>query len=436
MTFDIKHDFVATAPAGPDPDQVQSSHWNDGHVLTGNLPDTRVELDGAISPYADGDTVHSVLSGIVSSIASLTSAVAGKLSAAFTQVRKNSTGTSFARNRLNFIEGTNVTITVADDAANDEVDITIAASGGGGGGGFETDGVNAVKFEAGRHWLYGPDGSGADSYIYLGTAGLDITSWSGLYLTASGEPVWFSADQGIVMPYDSAVPTGGIADTGHVYVDDRDPMHFLQMGQPGMAASPDQWYHQGLPSSGWLPQAFPMGFVQDGVYTTARSLAASHDTLAVPFLLPAPMDLASVDFWNTDTTGVREWEVALWHQPFQGNATNDKLLAKVAGSQNFGGGGSVFGAGKRGTSYGAGDCIVPAGLVWVTIKNTHASNTLGIGYLAGSAQMALNLAQQKVLSSTAFDGDTLDFIAATWTKLTDIHAVALRGRVFGQTTAF
>ncbi len=38
------------------------------------------------------------------------------------------------RNRLNLIEGTNVTITVADDGANDEVDVTIAASGGGGGG--------------------------------------------------------------------------------------------------------------------------------------------------------------------------------------------------------------------------------------------------------------------------------------------------------------
>lgn len=47
-------------------------------------------------------------------------------------VRKNSTGTVFERRRLNLIEGSNVTLTVADDAGNDEVDITIAASGGGG----------------------------------------------------------------------------------------------------------------------------------------------------------------------------------------------------------------------------------------------------------------------------------------------------------------
>jgi hypothetical protein len=37
------------------------------------------------------------------------------------------------RRTLNFIEGSNVTLTMADDAANEEVDITIDAAGGGGG---------------------------------------------------------------------------------------------------------------------------------------------------------------------------------------------------------------------------------------------------------------------------------------------------------------
>jgi hypothetical protein len=41
------------------------------------------------------------------------------------RVRKNSTGTVFDRGRLNLIEGTGVTLTVADDATNNEVDITI-----------------------------------------------------------------------------------------------------------------------------------------------------------------------------------------------------------------------------------------------------------------------------------------------------------------------
>src|SRR5262245_46226094 len=46
-------------------------------------------------------------------------------------VRKNSTGSEFTRRRLNFIEGTNVTLTVADDAGDNEVDVTIATSSGG-----------------------------------------------------------------------------------------------------------------------------------------------------------------------------------------------------------------------------------------------------------------------------------------------------------------
>jgi hypothetical protein len=51
-----------------------------------------------------------------------------------TGVSKNSGANVNAANRsvLNFIEGTNITLTIADDAAGDEVDITIAASGGGG----------------------------------------------------------------------------------------------------------------------------------------------------------------------------------------------------------------------------------------------------------------------------------------------------------------
>lgn len=48
-----------------------------------------------------------------------------------TRVRKNSTGSTYGpRNRLNLIEGSNVTLTVADDGTDDEIDVTIAASGG------------------------------------------------------------------------------------------------------------------------------------------------------------------------------------------------------------------------------------------------------------------------------------------------------------------
>lgn len=46
-------------------------------------------------------------------------------------VRKNSTGSTFNRRRLNLIEGSNITLTVADDSGSEEVDITISAASSG-----------------------------------------------------------------------------------------------------------------------------------------------------------------------------------------------------------------------------------------------------------------------------------------------------------------
>lgn len=48
-------------------------------------------------------------------------------------VRKNSGANVGARARLNFIEGANITLAVADDAGGGEVDITITGTGGGSG---------------------------------------------------------------------------------------------------------------------------------------------------------------------------------------------------------------------------------------------------------------------------------------------------------------
>ena len=49
-------------------------------------------------------------------------------------VRKNGGANVGTRQRLNLIEGANTTLTVADDAGGNEVDITVTSAGGGGGG--------------------------------------------------------------------------------------------------------------------------------------------------------------------------------------------------------------------------------------------------------------------------------------------------------------
>jgi hypothetical protein len=56
------------------------------------------------------------------------------------KVRKNSTGTVFSRSRLNLIEGSNITVTVADDATDNEIDVTIASTAAGPGYGTSLPG--------------------------------------------------------------------------------------------------------------------------------------------------------------------------------------------------------------------------------------------------------------------------------------------------------
>lgn len=46
-------------------------------------------------------------------------------------VRKNSAGSTLTRGRLNLIEGSNVSLTVSDDATDDEIDVTVTAVSGG-----------------------------------------------------------------------------------------------------------------------------------------------------------------------------------------------------------------------------------------------------------------------------------------------------------------
>jgi len=55
---------------------------------------------------------------------------AGKIVFGGTEVSKNSGAAVGTRKTLNLIEGTNITLTIADDVGGDEIDVTIAASGG------------------------------------------------------------------------------------------------------------------------------------------------------------------------------------------------------------------------------------------------------------------------------------------------------------------
>lgn len=67
------------------------------------------------------------------------------------KARKNSTGSVFSRPRINLIEGSNVTLTVTDDAVDNEIDITIAGSGG--GSGITQGAAQAIKSGMAYTWV-------------------------------------------------------------------------------------------------------------------------------------------------------------------------------------------------------------------------------------------------------------------------------------------
>ncbi len=72
------------------------------------------------------------LATVVADISDFFTATGDMNANARVKVRKNSAGSTFSRRRINFIEGSGVTLTVADDSTDEEVDVTITASGGGG----------------------------------------------------------------------------------------------------------------------------------------------------------------------------------------------------------------------------------------------------------------------------------------------------------------
>lgn len=126
-------------------------------------------------------------------------------------VRKNSAGSEMVNRRLNFIEGSNVTLTIASDPTDNEVDITIDSTGGGGGGNGTIAGsgvVNKFPFFATASTLsaatgvtYDPDnmrlGIGLDSPLHqfhLLPQTIGIPFVLGSAVSANGAVSWLGND--------------------------------------------------------------------------------------------------------------------------------------------------------------------------------------------------------------------------------------------------
>lgn len=99
-------------------------------VATDTIWDAKGDL--AVGSNADHASRLAVGSNSTVLMADSSQALGVKWALPFTGVRRNSAAPVYNRHTINLIEGSNVTLTVADDSGNDEVDVTITASSGGG----------------------------------------------------------------------------------------------------------------------------------------------------------------------------------------------------------------------------------------------------------------------------------------------------------------
>ena len=127
-----------------------STTGGEGHFVmqtgVGNSFSTKIPASADISDFAEAvrDTIETALTDsttidftVNDAASTITAAVIANSSTQKIEVSNAGTlvGT---RKRINFIQGTNATLTIADDSGNDRVNVTIAATGGGSGAGVYT----------------------------------------------------------------------------------------------------------------------------------------------------------------------------------------------------------------------------------------------------------------------------------------------------------
>lgn len=182
----------------------------------------------------------------------------------------------------------------------------------------------------------------------------------------------------------------------------------------------------------WTPYAYPLNFSSSAALTTATFLAANGGSIALPIVVPAYMALRSVTLRNTDTSLARTWGWDLYQEINNSDATNDKILTRVANS-NADESYTAGAASNRTLAAASAPVILEPGLYWIVIQNRHATNNYGVGTTAVGLAFG-DTGQTKTTSNP--NGATLDFVAATWTISTLIWGVRLDGSVFGQTAIF
>lgn len=195
-------------------------------------------------------------------------------------------------------------------------------------------------------------------------------------------------------------------------------------------------YHDGVRKRlaspmGFMPFAYPIGGSPTQSTTTARNHGAAGGAAQVPFVLEGHMLVQSVSFWNTDTTLARAADCAIYEDRLDNSNTIDLVPNSTGTNLTW----TAASAALRTITLATTPLYLPPGEYWVIVRNTHATNQLGIGQ-SSAGTLAANAYQASNLGTSAYTS-TLDFVSTgAPAKVTTIPGIRLNGRVFGQATAY
>lgn len=187
--------------------------------------------------------------------------------------------------------------------------------------------------------------------------------------------------------------------------------------------------------AGWQPYALAVGATATDSYGNNTALPISGGSIAVAIPVTGHMLLQAVAIYNGDTATLRALEWRLYKQRLNNGNAGENTLDEVPGANgtdSF----TPSAASVRVCAASGAPVYLSPGIYWLVVRNTDPTSAWDLRYSAAPAVGLLQtICQTKTLGSAL--GATLDFVAATWTKSSTINpAVALYGRVFGQTTAF
>lgn len=430
----IDHAKVSSLPDGPDPEEVQPSDWNTTHTVSGGF-----------EKVSSNDTTYGYLHGkiVAGSGISLTETndggdetlvVAATVSGGManpmtTQDDLIIGGTSGAPTRL--AKGSDGQVLTVDPTTHHLVWATPTGGGGSGTGLVPSVSQSGYALNLPPSYRaitdYG-DGLAGLFINTTGSAGLTSDNDSDIFLEPDGDGrVVIDTGIGFVPPALSADPAfTGNEENAQIYWNTTTKQ--LRRFQKDSNPSSGLWFD--LSSQGWATIAYPYNFVPNGTYSTAVNLAANGGSMAVPFRIPAPMAVNSIEFWGTDTSLTREWETGIYFD--NGHSATANIHYD---SNQFGGGGTVSSAGLRVIGAISPAILLPAGTTWVVIRNINASNTLGIGTVSAAGSFTTYYSHQTKTLGSYLGGSSLDLVTG-WSKATGIPGIVLRGKVLGQSSAY